>query len=77
MKLKKQVTEKSFTDRVLWSITEHFEDLRHFTSGPQVHPETGHGTPCGQADYTGAVREKEKEWEGLLKCWVKCLSVSC
>lgn len=58
VKFKKQVTEKSFTDRVLWSITEHFEDLRHFPSGPQVHPETRHGTPCGQADYTAAAREE-------------------
>lgn len=64
MKLKKQVTGKrGFTDWVLWSITEHFEDLRHFPSGPQVHPETGHGTPSGQADYTGAMREEEKERE--------------
>lgn len=49
------------TDRVLWSITDHFEDLRHFPSGPQVHPETRHGTPGGQADYTAAAREGEKQ----------------
>lgn len=55
MNLEKQ----SFTDRVLRCIAEHFEDLRHFPSGTQVHPETGHGTPCGQADYTAAVREEE------------------
>lgn len=60
MKLKKQAAENGFTDRVLWNITEHFEDLCHFPSGPQVHPETGHGTSRGQADYTGAVREDEK-----------------
>lgn len=52
--------EESFTNRVPWSITENFEDLRHFPSGPQVHPEAGHGTPCGQADYTGARRESQK-----------------
>lgn len=46
---------------MLWSITENFEDLRHFPSGSQVHSETGHGTPCGQADYTRAVKGEQKE----------------
>lgn len=54
----------SFTDRMLRSITEHFEDLRHFPSGPQVHPETGHGTLCGQADYTGG-SERGRETKGV------------
>lgn len=57
----KLATDKHFTDRVLRSVTEHFENLCHFPSGSQVHPETGHGTPCGQADYTADVREGEKE----------------
>lgn len=51
-KIKKDL--RYFTNWVLWSIAEDFEDLSHFSSGPQVHPETGHGTPCGQADYTEA-----------------------
>lgn len=59
---------------MLRSITEDFEDLRHFPPGPQVHPETRHGTPCGQANYTGAVRKRKKE---LLKCSIKYLSVLC
>lgn len=46
---------------MLWSIVEHFEDLCDFPSCPQVHPETGHGTPCGQADYTGEMREESGE----------------
>lgn len=38
--------------RVLWGIIECFEDLSHLPSGPEVHPEAGHGTACGQADHT-------------------------
>lgn len=64
--------EDSFTDRVLRSITEHFEDLGHFPSGSQVHPETGHGTPCGQADYTGEEIEGDGD-KGLKKYLVKYL----
>lgn len=41
-----------FTDRVLSSVAQNFEDLGHFPSCSQVHPEAGHGTPRGQADYT-------------------------
>ena len=57
---------QSVTDRVLWSITEHIEDLCHFPSGPQVHSETGHGTARGQADYTaergrGPAGERERK----------------
>lgn len=46
---------------MLWSITENFEDLRHFPSGSQVHSETRHGTACSQTDYTRAVKGKEKK----------------
>lgn len=53
------------TDRMLWSITENFEDLCHFPSGSQMHSETGHGTPSGQADYTTAVKGKEKARGGI------------
>lgn len=49
---------------MLWSIAEHLEDLRHFPSGPQVHPETGHGTPRGQADYTGS---SERGRDGIIE----------
>lgn len=51
---------KKITDRVLRSIAENFEDLRHFPPGSQVHSETGHGAPCSQADYTTA-REGERK----------------
>lgn len=37
---------------VLWGIVECFEDLRHLPSGPEVHPEAGHGTARRQADHT-------------------------
>lgn len=40
------------TDRVLWSVAEYFEDLRHLPSGSQVHSEAWHGAARGQADYT-------------------------
>ena len=55
---------------MLWSITENLEDLGNFPSGSQVHSETGHGTSCGQADYTGVVRrrrrsvlERKRQWK--------------
>ena len=38
---------KGSTDRMLWCVADHLEHMRHFSSGPQVHPETGHGTACG------------------------------
>lgn len=38
--------------RVLWGIVERFEDLSHLPSGPEVHPEAGHGAACSQADHT-------------------------
>lgn len=38
---------------MLRGVVERFEDLRHLPSGPEVHPEAGHGAARGQADYTG------------------------
>lgn len=40
------------THRVLWSVAEYFEDLRHLPSGSQVHSEAWHGAARGQADDT-------------------------
>ena len=39
--------------RVLWGVIECFEDLSHLPSGPEVHPEAGHGAAGSQADHTG------------------------
>lgn len=46
------------TDRVMWSVAEYFEDLRHLPSGSQVHSEAWHGAACGQADYAAQRRSK-------------------
>lgn len=50
--------EFAVTDRVLWSVAEYFEDLRHLPSGSQVHSEAWHGAACGQADYAAQRRSK-------------------
>lgn len=50
--------EFTVTDRVLWSVAEYFEDLRHLPSGSQVHSEAWHGAACGQADYAAQRRSK-------------------
>lgn len=42
--------------RMLWGVVECFEDLSHLPSGPEVHPEAGHGTARSQADHTGVLK---------------------
>lgn len=49
---KQSLSELSDPYWVLWGIVECFEDLRHLPSGPEVHPEAGHGTARRQADHT-------------------------
>lgn len=38
--------------RMLGGIIDGFKDLSHFSSGPQVHSETGQSTSRGQANNT-------------------------
>lgn len=50
--------------RVLWGIVECFKNLSHFPSGPEVHPEAGHGTATGQADHTGGTTATDTQLKG-------------
>lgn len=38
---------------MLRCVVERFEDLSHLSSGPEMHPEAGHGAASGQADHAG------------------------
>lgn len=44
--------------RMLRGVVERFEDLGHLPSGPEVHPEAGHGTARSQADHTAELKSR-------------------
>lgn len=48
--------------RVLRGVVQRLEDLGHLPSGPEVHPEAGHGTAGGQADHAEEAAEQKQRF---------------